>query len=225
MKRILAISDIHGELKLFDSLLEKVNYDEDEDQLILLGDYVDRGPNSKGVLNRVSELKRNGAIVLRGNHDEMMLNAMDGVPEALERWEKNGALATLQSYDSSIESVTLSAGAEFEKHISLIREMDYYYETKDYIFVHAGVRPDTPVQKTDPHTFVWIRELFYEKYSGDKTVIFGHTPTSVIRQEKNHDIYFGENNIIGIDGAATYGGQLNCLELPGKKTYSVAKEV
>ena len=156
MKRILAISDIHGELKLFDSLLEKVNYDADEDQLILLGDYVDRGLNSKGVLNRVSELKRNGAIVLRGNHDEMMLNAADGEPEALERWERNGALVTLQSYDSSIESISLSAGTEFEKHISLIREMDYYYETKDYIFVHAGVRPDTPVQKTDPHTFVWI---------------------------------------------------------------------
>ena len=162
---------------------------------------------------------------MRGNHDEMMLNAVDGVPEALERWERNGALVTLQSYDSSIESISLSAGTEFEKHISLIREMDYYYETKDFIFVHAGVRPDTPVQKTEPHTFVWIRELFYEKYSGDKTVIFGHTPTSVIRQEKNHDIYFGENNIIGIDGAATYGGQLNCLELPGKRTYSVAKEV
>lgn len=224
MKRILAISDIHGELKLFDSLLEKVKYDADEDQLILLGDYVDRGLDSKGVLNRVSELKRNGAVVLRGNHDEMMLNVVDGVSGALERWERNGALMTLQSYDSSIESVILSAGAEFEKHISLIREMDYYYETKDYIFVHAGVSPDTPVQKTDPHTFLWIRELFYEKYSGDKTVIFGHTPTSAIRQEKNHDIYFGENNIIGIDGAATYGGQLNCLELPGKRTHSVAKK-
>lgn len=224
MKRILVISDIHGELKLFDSLLEKVKYDADEDQLILLGDYVDRGLDSKGVLNRVSELKRNGAVVLRGNHDEMMLNVVDGVSGALERWERNGALMTLQSYDSSKESVILSAGAEFEKHISLIREMDYYYETKDYIFVHAGVSPDTPVQKTDPHTFLWIRELFYEKYSGDKTVIFGHTPTSAIRQEKNHDIYFGENNIIGIDGAATYGGQLNCLELPGKRTHSVAKK-
>lgn len=224
MKRILVISDIHGELKLFDSLLEKVKYDADEDQLILVGDYVDRGPDSKGVLNRVSELKRNGAVVLRGNHDEMMLNVVDGVSGALERWERNGALMTLQSYDSSIESVILSAGAEFEKHISLIREMDYYYETKDYIFVHAGVSPDTSVQKTDPHTFLWIRELFYEKYSGDKTVIFGHTPTSAIRQEKNHDIYFGENNIIGIDGAATYGGQLNCLELPGKRTHSVAKK-
>lgn len=224
MKRILVISDIHGELKLFDSLLEKVKYDADEDQLILVGDYVDRGPDSKGVLNRVSELKRNGAVVLRGNHDEMMLNVVDGVSGALERWERNGALMTLQSYDSSIESVILSAGAEFEKHISLIREMDYYYETKDYIFVHAGVSPDTPVQKTDPHTFLWIRELFYEKYSGDKTVIFGHTPTSAIRQGKNHDIYFGENNIIGIDGAATYGGQLNCLELPGKRTHSVAKK-
>ena len=85
MKRILAISDIHGELELFDSLLEKVNYDADEDQLILLGDYVDRGRDSKGVLNRVSELKRKGAIILRGDHDEMMLNAVNGVPEALER--------------------------------------------------------------------------------------------------------------------------------------------
>src|SRR5699024_5633956 len=122
MKRILAISDIHGELKLFDSLLEKLNYDADEDQLILLGDYIDRGPNSKGVLNRVSELKRNGAIVLRGNHDEMMLNAVNGVPEALERWERNGALITLQGFRNRSEEHTSELQSRFDLVCRLLLE-------------------------------------------------------------------------------------------------------
>lgn len=75
MKRFLLISDIHGELNLFEELLEKASYHAEEDQLVLVGDYVDRGPNSRGVLNKVMKLKSKGAIVLRGNHDEMLVNA------------------------------------------------------------------------------------------------------------------------------------------------------
>ena len=66
---------------------------------------------------------------------------------------------------------------------------------------------------------MWIREDFYKEYVGEKTVIFGHTPTKHLHG--NHSIYFGENRIIGIDGGAVSGGQLNCLELPSKKVYSV----
>ena len=107
MKRILIISDIHGELDTFDKLLQKAKYDANNDQLILLGDYVDRGPNSKGVLNRVIELKDLGAIVLRGNHDDMMVAAIDDEAGARERWERNGAIPTLQSYDPSIDGMKI----------------------------------------------------------------------------------------------------------------------
>lgn len=223
MKRTLAISDIHGERKHFEELLRKVKYDANEDELILLGDYVDRGPDSKGVLERVIELKKQGAIVLRGNHDNMMLAAVNDEPGAKERWARNGAIPTLQSYDPSIVDMAFPESDVFWAHIEFIREMGYFHETDDYIFVHAGVKPGTPVEQTDPYTLMWIREEFYETYSGGKTIVFGHTPAFLLRGNDNHDIFFGDNNIIGIDGGAAYGGQLNCLELPGRKNYWVKK--
>ncbi|RAZ81412.1 metallophosphoesterase family protein [Planococcus halotolerans] len=223
MKRTLVISDIHGELELFEELLQKAGYDAAEDQLILLGDYVDRGPDSKGVLERVIELKKLGAIVLSGNHDAMMLAAADGEPAALERWARNGAIPTLQSYDPSIKDAELPTSDSFWEHIAFIKEMDFFHETADYIFVHAGVQPGIPVQETDPYILIWIREEFYEVYEGEKTVVFGHTPAFLLRGEGSNDIYFGDNNIIGIDGGAAYGGQLNCLELPSRKSYFVKK--
>lgn len=221
MKRTLVISDIHGELELFEELLQKAEYDAAEDQLILLGDYVDRGPDSRGVLNRVMELKEQGTIVLSGNHDAMMLAAAGDEPGARERWARNGAIPTLQSYDSSIQSMEIPATNVFQEHIDFIGKLDYYYETDEYIFVHAGVQPGAPVQETDPTTLMWIREEFYQAYDGDKTVVFGHTPAFLLRGTGNHDVYFGDNHIIGIDGGAAYGGQLNCLELPSRKVYDV----
>ncbi|WP_033541012.1 metallophosphoesterase family protein [Planococcus sp. CAU13] len=223
MKRTLVISDIHGELELFEELLREAGYNANEDQLILLGDYVDRGPDSKGVLERVIELKKHGAIVLRGNHDNMMLAAVNDEPGAKERWARNGAIPTLKSYDPGIAGMAFPDSDVFRDQVEFIRQMDYFHETDDYIFVHAGVQPGTPVEQTDPYTLMWIREEFYEAYSGDKTVVFGHTPAFLLRGTDNHAIFFGDNNIIGIDGGAAYGGQLNCLELPGRKSYFVKK--
>lgn len=223
MKRTLVISDIHGELELFEELLQQAEYDAAEDQLILLGDYVDRGPDSRGVLERVIELKKLGAIVLSGNHDAMMLAAAKGEPAALERWARNGAIPTLQSYDPSIKEAGLPETDTFWNHVAFIGELGFFHETDDTIFVHAGVQPGTPVQQTDPYILIWIREEFYEAYEGEKTVVFGHTPAFLLRPGGGNDIYFGGNNIIGIDGGAAYGGQLNCLELPSRKRYFVEK--
>lgn len=223
MKRLLAISDIHGELELFNELLKKIDYQAGEDQLILLGDYVDRGPNPCGVLNRVMELKEEGAIVLRGNHDEMLVAAYHNEPDALLRWEMNGAIHTLKSYDASIDQMKLPQTEIFQKHVNFIQKLDYYYETEDYIFVHAGVQPGVPLTETNPHDFVWIRDEFFEAYDGDKTVIFGHTPTPMLHGDHmNFNVYFGDNKIIGIDGGAVFGGKLNCLELPSQHVYAVS---
>lgn len=224
MKRILAISDIHGELELFNELLEKVKYDAGEDQLVLLGDYVDRGPDSKGVLERVVELKRQGAIVLRGNHDQMMLEAAKGETGAAVNWLRNGALSTLQSYDASIKGMELPEMELFWEHVEFLKETAFYYETDGYIFVHAGVQPGVPLQETDPYLLMWIRDEFHRGYSGEKKVVFGHTPTFKLRETDDCSVYFGDNRIIGIDGGAFYGGQLNCLEIPGERVHVVKKE-
>src|SRR5699024_6985049 len=110
----------------------------------------------------------------------------------------------------------------FLSHVTFLENLDYYYETDDYIFVHAGVDPKRTVEDTDPYDLVWIRDEFHQNYSGTKTVVFGHTPTPMLNNSySDHTVYFGDNNIIGIDGGAVFGGQLNCLELPSKKVYSI----
>lgn len=221
MTRYLLISDIHGGLETFEELLEQIKYDATNDQLVLLGDYIDRGSDARGVVNKVMDLQKEGAIVLRGNHDDMLIAAVNNEENAWKRWEKNGALPTLQSYDKKITTMEIPQTDEFKKHVEFLDNLDYYYETDDYIFVHGGVDPNIPLEQTDPYTLVWIREKFHKGYTGKKTVVFGHTRTPILHKDKeNTDVYFGSNNIIGIDGGAVYGGQLNCLELPSKNVYA-----
>jgi len=225
MERMLVISDIHGELEKLESLIQKAGYDPQKDQLILLGDYIDRGPASRGVLERVMGLHAQGAIVLMGNHDHMMIRSFEQDPAVIERWFRNGAQQTLASYGHAAGELASGAPASLEltslleQHIAFLNGLDCYYETEDYIFVHGGVHPTTPLHETDPYMLMWIREEFHKGYQGNKTVVFGHTPTELLHGK--HDVYFGENNIIGIDGGAVFGGQLNCLELPSKKVYAV----
>lgn len=237
MTRILAISDIHGEVHLLDALLEQVNYDKTTDQLILLGDYVDRGTNALKTLQRVMELQQDGAIVLKGNHEEMMLKALTTDEErAWHHWAtRNGGDKTLLSYGFTKEEITVDDSQPFKKptlqadildeHVQFIKTLQPLIEYGGYVFVHAGVHPEKTIAETDPYDHIWIRDPFHKQYKGEQTVIFGHTPTFYLHEQKDlFSVYFGDNNIIGIDGGAVYGGQLNCLELPSKKTYFIKKK-
>ncbi|CAM3146534.1 metallophosphoesterase family protein [Filibacter tadaridae] len=236
MDRILVISDIHGELDLFERLLKAVHYDPAKDQLILLGDYVDRGINAKAVLDKVIQLKGQGAVVLKGNHEDMMIKSLTMDDErAWGNWTgRNGGNKTLESYGFKEKDFIIPEDEAFIKpslysatlngHLQFIQTLDHFMEWDDYIFVHAGVDPTTPIGETDPYVLMWIREDFYKNYKGNKIVVFGHTPTKILHgSADNHAVYFGKNNIIGIDGAAVYGGQLNCLELPNGVVHSVRK--
>jgi serine/threonine protein phosphatase 1 len=231
MKRTLVISDIHGEIKLFERLLADVNYNSSQDQLILLGDYVDRGPNSRKVLEKVIELKSDGAFVLKGNHEDMMIKALTTDEEySWKNWiNRNGGRKTLESYGLNESEFVVQDDEQFikpmlhdetlDRHLNFIQKLDHFIELEEYIFVHAGVHPIQPLEETDPYTFMWIREEFYSAYSGQKTIVFGHTPAMHLHGK--HSIFFGKNRIIGIDGGAVFGGQLNCLELPSKEVHYV----
>jgi serine/threonine protein phosphatase 1 len=232
MKRMLAISDIHGDIEKFEQLLKQVEYNKEQDQLLLLGDYVDRGPQSKAVLDKVIKLKADGAIALIGNHDKMMIDAFQGDPLALKRWYYNGGIKTLQNYGYDIEKddakywyttdempELIPMNEEIRGHIEFLKELPYYYETDTHIFVHAGVHPETPISSTESHTLVWIRDEFHKGYAGEKTVVFGHTPVKYLH--KSPEVYFGENKIIGIDGGCVYGGRLYCLEVDGLQVFYV----
>jgi len=233
MKRTLVISDIHGELKKFEQLLGEVEYDPEFDQLILLGDYVDRGPNSKGVIEKVMSLKEAGALLLKGNHEDLMIKALTtDIERSWNHWIKLcGGDKTLFSYGFSEIDIAASEekfqkpelqSSTLNKHLEFIQGLENYIETSDYIFVHAGVHPTTPIAETDPHILMWIRDEFHKGYNGEKIVIFGHTETNSLHRDiNNNNVYFGSNRIVGIDGGAVYGGQLNCLELPSQKVFSV----
>ena len=167
MKRILVVSDIHGELEKFIQLLWKAKFNSHKDQLILLGDYVDRGPNSKETVEYIIGLVKNHhAIALRGNHDEMFLDWLDNKDSQIDLdYLRNGGMTTLQSYFSEIK--TLNEVREYIKkhyqyHIQFLRILPYYYETDKFVFVHAGINPLYEDWKLTPkEEMVWIRELFF----------------------------------------------------------------
>ncbi|MFG6149733.1 metallophosphoesterase family protein [Halobacillus sp. B23F22_1] len=201
--RYLVISDIHGEMEKFERVLDKASYCPESDQLILLGDYVDRGPQSREVVKKVKSLVENdGAIALKGNHDDLFIRAKDE-KKALVQWEMNGASSTFDSYNRNAEAVREDQ-EWMSKHLWL------YYETDKYIFVHAGLKPNTPLEKQDEFTMLWTRHT--EQIGLGKTVIHGHTPV--------RDIAYYEDQI-DIDTGAVYGGKLTILELPTHEVYTV----
>lgn len=234
MKHIFAISDIHGELDLFQELLDQINYTPKHHHLILLGDFVDRGPKSSQVLDTCKMLKEQGATLLLGNHEVLMYRCLTSDDEfAWTRWIKYGGAETLQSYGFSPKDYRLTdANGKFKKpklvsqklleDLAFIQTFDLYYEENDFIFVHAGINPYIPFADNTQSDLLWIREKFHQHYDGEKTIIFGHTPTHKLHQNPDkHDVYFGVNRIIGIDGGASVGGQLNCLELPSMTVTSI----
>lgn len=222
-------------------MLQKIGYNPEQDQLILLGDYMDRGKNSRQVVEQVMSLQAEwGVIVLKGNHDDMMVKALLGHDESLDsRWLRNGAYQTLKSYcefdsiEDEIEWDTYLQAKDFllshyKHHINFLNSLPLYYETESHIFVHAGINPCYEDWKNQPYDdFIWIREDFFNHSTScqHKTVVFGHSPC--INLHDSSDIWFSPNgDKIGIDGACVYGHQMNCLEIneEGYQTYMVSKE-
>lgn len=226
IKRLLVISDMHGQIDAFNALLNKIKFNETEDLLFLLGDYIDRGQNPRAVVQKARELEGKGAIALKGNHEDMMEKALiNGTPDTAAHWAANGGSQTLLSYGVEPTALfqNIKEGGKLPDQLmddlEWIRKLNLYAQTEHYFFVHAGVDPNKKIEETDEQTFLWIRSPFFTDYHGKKTVVFGHTPTMFFHE--SNDVYFGENNIIGIDGGCVFGGQLNCLELPSKTVYAV----
>ena len=219
MNRNLMISDIHGHLNAFEQLLAKVDYQPAHDQLILLGDYIDRGPASKETIEFVMDLQANGAIVLRGNHDDWLLQWLQDPSQVSPNFLLNGGMETIQSYlhelgdDFSIQKQTEWATSIRENHpthINFLNDLPLYYEHEAFICVHAGIDPlQIDWKNTSKEDFLWIRKEFHNSIiDANKPIIFGHTPTKGL--QKHAGIYFNDNKI-GIDGGYTFGYQLNCL--------------
>lgn len=176
MTSTAAIGDIHGCLDQLQNLLERCKQDAgaQELKLIFLGDYVDRGPDSRGVLDFLIDLQtysRDQIICLMGNHEAMLLDAInDEDREAL--CLQNGSIETLRSFRTS------KAANIPDKYQAWLRSLPKFYDDGKRFFAHAGVHPDRPLDRQNEHDLLWIREPFLstEKDYG-RLVVHGHTPT------------------------------------------------
>jgi len=214
MEKIFAIGDIHGCISPLDKLMAQLDIDASQDTLIFVGDYIDRGPDSKGVIDAILDIRKNigDVVCLTGNHEDMFLNyCLDRRNENL--YMSNGGMRTLASYGFSPE------GTEElilpPSHREFFTGLRTYHETDDYIFVHAGLRPGIPLDRQDREDLMWIRfEFINSPYDFGKTVVYGHTPVSL-----NKPLI--DKNKICIDTGAVYGGKLTCIELPKMTIYQV----
>jgi serine/threonine protein phosphatase 1 len=197
-----AIGDIHGCLEPLRRLMDQIHVSE-MDEVVFIGDYVDRGPDSKGVIDYLLTLQGRYTFLM-GNHERMFLDFLQGKERALFLY--NGGEATLESY-GGVGNIPAS-------HLAFLNRLVLYYETDDYLFVHGGIRPGIPIQDQDPKDLLWIREEFYA-YPGRyaKTVVFGHTPMREVLMEEDR---------IGIDTACVYGNKLTCLILPSRQVIQVS---
>ncbi len=216
-KKIFAIGDIHGRLDHLMSLISIIPASPEDDLLVFIGDYIDRGPDGPDVVDYILALKKRFSrlVCLCGNHENMLLRFLEGIDEDL--YVQNGGQATLKAYGiSPSDSIRKRKEKMPPEHLRFYESLLPYFETDDYIFVHAGLLPGVPLDQQTTQDLLWVRDEFISSANNfGKRVIFGHTPM------KEPLIM---SNKISIDTGAVYGGRLSCLELPAVKFYSVQDE-
>ena len=165
--RYIVITDIHGEREKLDSVLSQIEMRPD-DVFVFMGDYIDRGPDSRGVVDRIIELgETHKCVYLMGSHEYALLHAKtDDYYQFL--FDNYGGPATVRSY-GSFENI-------FKVHGDFFRNLKFYYLTDNYLFVHAGINPDYSLEEQDETDLVYIRSAFYNrKHNLPQKIIFGHT--------------------------------------------------
>ena len=205
------IGDVHGCLDTLMGLLDRIPWRPGRDLLVFIGDCIDRGENSRGVIDLILGLMKEdpGVSCLLGNHEAMLLNYLSGRERSL--YLANRGMTTLRSYGAKLP------GREDPvfppDHISFFRSLRPFMELEDYYLVHAGFRPGVDMGRQTLEDMTWIREPFISSpYDFGKKVVFGHTPFSrpLIMDNK-----------IGLDTGAVYGNRLTCVQLPEERFYSV----
>lgn len=212
--RLLVIGDIHGMYDELMVLLRSADFDPEADTLVVLGDYIDRGSQSRNVIEFFMDLKTkygSRVTLLRGNHEDLCLKAHQGDGtagiQAISNWISNRGDTTLRSFDGAIPAEV----------IAFMKKMRFYAETEQYIFVHAGVHPSLPLSKVNPIDLLWSSSNL-PHFSG-KMVIVGHA----IRDEVT---YNPKANTLYIDTGAFQGamgrtGRLSMVDLTNKKVHWV----
>lgn len=196
----IAIGDVHGHYdKLVNLLKECRSFAGDRShRFVFIGDYIDRGPRSREVIELLLELERTcpvPPVFLMGNHEDMLLKALHDTA-AKAHWFANGGIATLESY----------AGADrsdlFKAHAAWLQARPLSFDDGQRLYVHAGINPARPIAAQERDDLLWIREPFLS-FDGrfDRLIVHGHTPTTDGRPERRA-------NRVNLDTGAAFGGPL-----------------
>lgn len=225
------IGDVHGRRRQLRSLLEVLPRDPQRDKLILLGDLIDRGEDSPGVVGDLVALQRETpahVVVLRGNHEQMLL---DFIERGDATWLEKGIGSddTFEQYTGQKASAVEDARRLLREkmppeHVEFLRSLPLYHEDDYAIYVHAGLDHGKHPRETDARTLLWSRDIDFFKHYRGKTCVFGHTPTPLLPllgRLGRHGIYIF-NSAIGIDTAYNSEAPLSCLSLPDFVLYQVA---
>lgn len=205
--RTIVIGDVHGcynELKeMIETLEEAGKYIKGVDKLVFLGDYIDRGKDSRLVIKFIRNLqeKYDNVVALMGNHEDILLNYLY---EDDSTWTWNGYETTMESYKGFDK--------QFKSDVQWMKALPLYHEDDNFIYVHAGVDVYKPMEEQDEHTLLWVREEFI--YTGKdyyKQVVFGHTPVAFLDEEGNNKPVYTYTYNIDIDTGCVYGGSLTAL--------------
>ena len=215
--KIFVIGDIHGCGDKLRILLERLPFDAGRDTLVCLGDYLDRGPDVKGVLDQLCRLRAEGVHLkaLMGNHEYLLLEYHRSKDEVLLPYLRRlGMEKTLESYGGASLAQLGDLAFMPGEHRDFLATLLPCWETDEYIFVHAGLRFEQPLSEQDISDLCEVREPFLsDERDYGKRIIFGHTPfvTPLVTANK-----------IGIDTGAVYGNLLTAVELPSLRFYHVA---
>jgi serine/threonine protein phosphatase 1 len=207
--RLFAIGDIHGCAAELETLVAALPLAAG-DTLLFVGDYLDRGPDSRRVVDFLLALRRREdvtTVFLKGNHEDMCLGYFGRCGRWGESWQQNGGMATLRSYGIDVRQPGPEAVASMPPpHLEFLETLVPSHFAGAYLFVHAGIRPDRPWAEQDEEDLLWIREEFIvPPHRLAQTIVFGHTP--------QRHVYVQLPYKIGIDTGCVYGGMLTCVEL------------
>ena len=225
--RAYAVGDVHGRLDLLNGLLQLIEADirarpKRATSIVFLGDLIDRGPSSAGVIERLRTFHSNYAtvVILMGNHEEVLLRILSGERSLIPTWLRFGGAETLASYgldarkiapDGDADTVMLLRKAVPDSHQAFISSFSDTVSFGDYLFVHAGIRPGVELSEQSKTDLRWIREPFLEDRSQrDFIVVHGHTIRPEVEMTPNR---------IGIDTGAYHTGVLTALAIEGSRRW------
>jgi serine/threonine protein phosphatase 1 len=218
--RCYVIGDIHGCLDELSCLLETLPLDP-SDRLVFLGDYVDRGPDSKGVVSHLLDWHRRRPqtiIFLKGNHEDMFLGYLGLGGRYGEMFLYNGGSSTLASYGLSPKSKdsTEILSRIPPSHLEFYQKLKTMYLLDSFLCVHAGIHPLKSLNQQSEEELLWIRnEFIMNRHTLPYTILFGHTPQQAV--------YFDLPYKIGLDTGLVYGNELSCLEVYEKVLFQIGR--